>query len=214
MSFILKISFFITASLFVLSESKRGPCNYCDKECLKTKFSDTFKVLRRLDKKKDVDSFSVDEETTINFDLDIAEGFCTMFKSEASNILSARIEELELTQSADKAEIMATGLMMIPELHIVTYGKSKFSTKNSEQLAGLKDLAIPPVIDTKGHLKMMFKDVPIAYQMNLNVTKKSNNKVTLKPSKIKATFKCNNKLKDSDFDYEPDADSGDALKSK
>ncbi|KAL7024306.1 hypothetical protein ACKWTF_012985 [Chironomus riparius] len=191
----------LTLTLITMVGSAKGPCNYCESECVKEKFGNTLKILRRVEKNS-INTFKITEEKTMNFNVDIAEGSATMYDTEVSNILGATIVKVDMSVNADKTKGKAVGTFFIPEVAIKSHGKAKFITKNNDQMSGVDDLKIPQEIDTEGGLSASFRNVLVDFNINFDVEKKPNNKASLVPTALTIQLICKN-INDASFNFEP-----------
>ncbi|XP_070507001.1 uncharacterized protein [Chironomus tepperi] len=198
---VIKIALLLFAIISAV-QSTRGPCNYCDSECIKEKFGNTLKIFQRMEKKNSFNTIKIADEKTMHFNVDIAEGSATMYDTEISNLLGASIVNVKMSVNPDKTTGSAIGTFSIPDLHIVSHGKAKFTTKNNDKMSGVEDLNIPQEIDTEGELTAKFKNMLIDFNINFNVDNKPNNKVSLVPTAFTIKLVCKN-INDSTFNFEP-----------
>lgn len=202
---------FLSFVLVALVELTRGHCSYCENECVKEKFGNTLKVLRRFEKKNSFNTVKIAEEKTMHFNVDIAEGSATMYDTEISNLLSATIEKVDVfVNNKDKSKVSAVGTFLVPELSIVSHGKAKFTTKNNDKMSGVDDLNIPQEIDTEGEISAILKNVFLDFNIECDIEKKPNDKASLSPTSLTIKLHCKN-INDAIFNFEPS--SGNAVKS-
>jgi hypothetical protein len=211
MKFITTILLLLLSATFTISE--RAVCNYCDESCVRVKMTDTLKILRRLEKRDELDTYVNEEETCSNFDIDIAVGNSTVYRAEATNLLSAEIVTVHIELNEDKTKMHMTGRMIIPELYTKSRARSIFKTRNTDKMKGLNGLTIPPVIDTIGTMKGLFRNTPMDFVIDYNIVPKANNKINLDAQTLHGTMSCEN-ADDSEYDYQPDPNSGDAMTRK